>query len=225
MNELLPIGKPMKKLVLYSDQIVPDAENVDRELAALLAKPNPSIGYIPCSSDPQRYYYQVCQGYYARLGMTLSTYFELDQAYEPERLEALLACDAIHLSGGNTYYFLYWLRLRGMLAPLRRYVSRGGVLIGVSAGSILMTPDITTSSFCGDEPLPGQTGYGALNLVDFEFIPHFGQIRADLAAFQAHSLARQRVVYACCDGGGIIVEGDQVKCIGDVTMIVNGEIA
>ncbi len=214
----------MRRLVLYSDQVLPETEKVDQELAALLGTSNPTIGFIPSSADPQRTYYEERRVYYARLGMTLSVYFELE-AYNPDRLEALLACDAIHLTGGNTYYFLHWLRKRDMLAPLRRYVARGGVLIGVSAGAILMTPDIATAALCGDEPLEGETDLAALHLVDFAFVPHFGGIPYDLLALQAYSRGRQVVVYACRDGDGVVVEDDQVKCIGDVTMIVNGELA
>ena len=136
----------MKKLILYSDQIPYISEKIDKELVTLLDKSNPIIDYIPSCADPQRKYYRDRQAYYSRLGMNLEVYFELDEEYHPDMLETLLSCDAIHLSGGNTYYFLYWLRTREMLLPLRQYVSHGGVLIGVSAGSILMTPDISTST-------------------------------------------------------------------------------
>jgi dipeptidase E len=112
-----------------------------------------------------------------------------------------------------------------MLAPLRQYAARGGVLIGVSAGAILMTPDIATAALCGDEPLEGETDLAALHLVDFAFVPHFGEIPCDLVALQAYSRSRQAVLYACRDGDGIVVEDDQVKCIGDVLVIVNGELA
>ena len=214
----------MRRLVLYSDQILPETEKVDRELAALLGKPNPTIGYIPSSTDTRWEYYEERRVYYARLGMTLSTCFGLEEAYDPNQLEVLLACDAIHLTGGNTYCFLHWLRKRAMLAPLRQYVARGGVLIGVSAGAILMTPDIATAALCGDEPLEGETDLTALQLVDFAFVPHHGEIPPDLVALQAYSRARPEAVYACRDGDGIVVEDDQVKCIGDVTVIANGEL-
>jgi len=214
----------MKKLVFYSDQVLPEADKVGQALVALLDKSQPRIGYIPSRADPQRTYYEGRRAYYARLGLTMATYFELDEAYDPARLDDLLACDAIHLSGGNTYYFLHWLRRRGMLAPLRRYVAEGGVLVGVSAGAILMTPDIGTAALCGDEPLPGESDLAALHLVDFTFVPHLGEIPADLAALQAYSHEHQGVLYACRDGEGVVVDGDQVTCIGDVTVIINGEL-
>ena len=94
----------MKKLILYSDQVPSTSEKIDNELVTLLGKPDPIIGYIPSCADPQRKYYKERQEYYSRLGMDLKIYFELDEDYHSDLLESLLSCDAIHLSGGNTYY-------------------------------------------------------------------------------------------------------------------------
>lgn len=52
----------MKKLVLYSDQEIPENAKVDEKLLALLNKPNPVIGYIPSASDPERKFYELKRG-------------------------------------------------------------------------------------------------------------------------------------------------------------------
>lgn len=209
----------MKKLVLYSDQIPSVSNKIDKELVAILGKSNPIIGYIPSNADPQRKYYNERQEYYSRLGIDLRVYFELDKEYHPNLLESLLSCNAIHLSGGNTYYFLYWLRKREMLEPLREYVVKGGVLIGVSAGSILMSPDISICPLYINEPIEVETDFAALNLVDFAFAPHFGERSPDLAALREYSRERRTVVYACRDSGGIVIIDDNVNCIGDVVKV------
>ncbi len=211
----------MKKLVLYSDQIPSVSDKIDKELVTLLGKSNPIIGYIPSKADPQRKYYNERQVYYSRLGMDLKVYFELDKEYHPNLLESLLSCDAIHLSGGNTYYFLRWLRKREMLETLRQYVKRGGVLVGVSAGSMLMSPDISICPLYINEPIEVETDFSALNLVNFAFAPHYGSRRMSttISALRKYSLDHQIVVYACQDSGGIVVTDDNVKCIGDVYKI------
>ncbi|MFH0768156.1 MAG: Type 1 glutamine amidotransferase-like domain-containing protein [Chloroflexota bacterium] len=209
----------MKKLVLYSDQIPSVADKIDKELVTILGKSNPIIGYIPSNADPQRKYYNERQAYYSRLGMDLKVYFELDKEYHSNLLESLLSCDAIHISGGNTYYFLYWLRKRKMLLPLRQYVKRGGVLIGVSAGSILMSPDISICPLYVNESMEVETDFSALNLVDFAFAPHFGERSPGLAALREYSREHRTVVYACRDSGGIVVIDDNVKCVGDVVKV------
>lgn len=209
----------MKKLVLYSDQIPPLTNKIDSELKTLFNKTNPKIGFIPSSSDPERKYYKERKAFYYQLNMDLSVYFELDKEWKPDLLDSLLECDAIHLSGGNTYYFLHWLRRRNMMDTLVQYVARGGVLIGVSAGSILMTPDISTSRLCGDALIAGETDFSGLGLVDFGFAPHFGDKEYDQAALRKYSREHGTVVYACRDSGGIVVVDDEVKCIGDVIPI------
>jgi len=209
----------MKKLVLYSDQIPALRNSVDKELKNLFSKSRPRIGFIPSSSDPERKYYNDRQAFYNQLGMDLQVYFELDIDWKPDQLKPLLDCDAIHLSGGNTYYFLSWLRRRNMMDTLVRYVARGGILIGVSAGSILMTPDISTSSICGDELIQGETDFTGLGLVDFAFVPHFGNRSFTLADLKQYSREKQRVIYAARDSGAIIVIGNTVKCIGDVIRV------
>jgi dipeptidase E len=58
---------------------------------------------------------------------------------------------------------------------LRQYVARGGVLIRVSAGAILMTPDIRTTLLCGDTLPAEEIEPRGLGLVDFAFVPHLGR--------------------------------------------------
>jgi dipeptidase E len=210
----------VKKLVLYSDQIPLISSKIDLEMLALLNNPNPRIGLIPSSADRQLLHYNERREYYSRLGISLEVYFELDEKYHSNTLDTLLSCDAIHLSGGNTYYFLYWLRKRNMMDTLIQYVSQGGVLIGVSAGSILMTPDISTSALRGKStPIEGETDYSGLNLVNFSFLPHCNDISLILDKIRKYSQDHQSVVYAAKDSGGIIVNDDNIRCIGDVCKI------
>ena len=211
----------MRKLVLYSEQILPETAAIDQRLLALMGKERPRIGYIPSAADPERKYYREQQTYYAQYGITMPVYLELDRDYDPSQVAPLFACDAIHLSGGNTFYFLYWLRQHNLLAPLRRYVARGGVLIGVSAGAILMTPDISTSLFCGDTPVEQLKDYAGLALVDFAFVPHFGELAADQSDLETYSQQHHVTVYGCPDGAGIVVNGDQIECIGEVVIVVD----
>jgi len=209
----------MKRLVLHSDQIIPESDKVEREWLATLGKTHPTIGYIPSSNDPDRLFFRARQAYYARYGAEVAIYFELDLAYMPERLAALLACDAIHLSGGNTFYFLHWLRQRAMLGALRRYVSKGGLLIGVSAGAILMTANIGISALYGDTPLEGDSDWSGLGLVDFAFLPHIDSLSGGMKAVQEIARRLQVTVYACRDGDGLIVQEHQIRCIGNLIVV------
>lgn len=217
----------VRKLVLYSDQVIPENAKVDQRLLSLLGKQHPVMGYIPASSDPDRIWFSQARAYYETLGIDLSEYFELDVDYRPQMLDRLLACDAIHLTGGNTFHFLYWLRARGMLGPLREYVARGGTLVGASAGSILMTPEIGSSILCDDAPLAGEemADLSALGLVDFAFLPHINHMDSVPSLLEEYSRTHHCVIYGCPDGDGIVVDGEQIELLGNIQKADNGVLA
>jgi dipeptidase E len=76
----------MKRLVLHSNQIAPEADKVERGWLALLEKAHPIIGYIPSSGDPERFFLRAQEAYYARHGVKIGVYFELEVAEAMVRL-------------------------------------------------------------------------------------------------------------------------------------------
>ena len=213
-----------RKLALYSDQQINQSLKMDEQLLNLIGKSHPIIGYIPSSADPERKWFKQQQSYYKSLGADLSVYFELETEYEPGKTKDLFACDAIHLSGGSTYNFLYWLRQRGFISILHDYVEISGVLIGVSAGAILMTPEISTTHICGEEPSHSLNDLSGLNLVDFAFLPHINQIESPEAKLIEYSISHGRKIFGCHDGDGIIVDSDNIEYIGNLMLAESGNL-
>lgn len=211
----------MKRLVLYSDQMIEENKKIDEELLKLIGKENPRIGYIASASEKDRKYYNQKVEYYQKLGVENLLYFDLDQEYDASKVDELLSCDAIHLSGGNTYYFLHSIKKRNFIPLLNEYVSSGKVLIGISAGSILMSEAIDIAQF-GDDNFLNLKDTRSLGLVDFEFFPHWNKAYSYLAEVKEYSKIYHKIVYACKDGDGIIVENDKVRFLGDILKIENG---
>lgn len=143
-------------------------------------------------------------------------------------VKLLLSSDVVYLSGGNTFHYLMHLRRSGLFPALRKYADRGGVLAGLSAGAILMTPNIGLAAypdFDRDEnevALP-ESRWSALNLVDFEFFPHYRRSRRYREALQSYSERSRFPLYACSDGSGIVVEGDRFTAHGDVWLFDRGQ--
>lgn len=204
--------------MLYSDQIRPTTSLLDERMLDLIGRDRPTIGYLPSSSDPERKWYRECQNYYAQCGADLNLYFGLDKTYDPAKLESLMSRDAIHLSGGNTYLFYQRLAKHDMLQPLRQFASEGGVLIGVSAGAILMTSYIATSRLCGDTAIEDVPDDAGLGLVEFAFVPHVGRFDIGTQELLQCSQALNTTVYGCSDGGGLIVDDGEIECIGGVVV-------
>ena len=142
--------------------------------------------------------------------------------------KVLLSSDVVYLSGGNTFHYLMHLRRSGLFPVLRQFADRGGVLAGLSAGALLTTPNISLASypaFDRDENEVGlpESRWGALDLVDFEFFPHYRTSRRYREALQSYSKRSRFPLYACSDGSGIVVEGDRFTAHGDVWLFDRGQ--
>ena len=191
--------------------------------------------YVPFTADGARPFYRRFVTRYSRFGATDFHCVAPDDpslAREgPERRQVLAeiaASDVVYLAGGNTFHFLHHLRRSGLLAPLERFARRGGVVAGLSAGGILLTPHIGLAAypeFDRDEDEIGLSPRAcrALGLVDFEFFPHFRRSKRYRDALATYSQSSGRALYACRDGSGIVVEGDRFTAHGEVWLFDRGQ--
>lgn len=214
----------MVNLVMYSDQFIPENDKVDARLLDLFTERGQQIGYVPSGPEPDRRFYRERQEYYARLGLDLSVFFDTSSPFDEASLTTLLDCDAIHLSGGNTRAFLHLLKANGLLGVLAQWTRNGGLLIGTSAGAILMTPTVALDAmFSGEDPKAVHDS-GALDLVPFEFFPHLNKSADYMPQLLAYSAETSKRIAACKDGDGVVVNGDAVESVGDIVWITNGAI-
>ena len=199
------------------------------------AKAQIRMTYLAFTADgASHYYHRFVRRYKAFGGTDFHCLAADDPAFaRPGRARTqankiLMASDVVYLSGGNTFHYLMHLRRSGLFGVLRRFADRGGVLAGLSAGAILATPNIGLAaypSFDRDEnevELP-ESRWGALDLVDFEFFPHFRTSRKIRDALLFYSEKSNFPLYACRDGSGIVVEGDRFLAHGDVWLFDRGQ--
>lgn len=211
-------------LALYSDQIIPENDRLDRRLLDMLERQGRGrrFGYVASGPDPERRFFDDRQAYYRRHGIELDLFFDLDMPHDERDLGDLLRCDAIHLSGGHTAGFLGRMRQSGFLDVVREWALGGGVLVGTSAGAILTTPTIAVDAlFSGGRPEDVSNGE-ALRLVPFEFFPHLNADPAFLPALVRYSRHAVRPIIACRDGDGILVDRGRVEFVGEPLWIADG---
>jgi dipeptidase E len=94
--------------------------------------------------------------------------------------------DAIIVGGGNKFYLSYWIERSGLSDILPQLIEQGKVYVGVSAGSMMVTPALNfdrdrfqkTGIYYDDEfreEMPSSAGSAkTLDLVDFVIRPHLG---------------------------------------------------
>ena len=207
---------------LYSDQFIAENAPMDRRLAALILSRGNHIGYIASAPEPQREFFDEKRQYYLNYGPSLDPFVDLDALAGDDEIGRLFSCNAIHLTGGHTGDFLRRLRQSGMLERLRAWALEDGILVGTSAGAILMTPTIAADAlFTGGSPEAVRDG-AALDLVPFEFFPHLNDDPGYLPALLRYSETMVNSIVACRDGEGLIVGNGLVEVFGAPLMISGG---
>lgn len=209
----------MIRLVLLSEWKESLPSDLEQRIVNLVGKDKPKLGYIPSRTDPERTYFYPAKQQLDQVGFVDYLYFDVDEAFEKKLLGNLGNCDAIFLSGGNTFHFLSRLRERNMLSWLRDYVKNGGVLIGVSAGAMILTENILAADYVDAKYLAGSSlhpsEYGGAALAGFHFYPHWQGDSRQMEAIEALK-EKGRKIYACPDGSGIVIEGDKREHFGHV---------
>jgi dipeptidase E len=76
--------------------------------------------------------------------------------------------DVLLVNGGDPLYLCYWMRQSG-LADLLSELGRETVYVGLSAGSMVMTPNIGEDFVGWKSPTGGDR---TLGMVDFSIFPH-----------------------------------------------------
>jgi dipeptidase E len=234
---------PRRHIVLYSGgQERRNALIHESLLALALRRPGKRarkeeirMTYLAFTAEGAGAYYRRFERRYKAFGATEFNCLAADDpalgqpgAARRHAIASLLASDVVYLSGGNTFHFLAHLRRSCLFSALQTFADHGGVLAGLSAGAILTTPHIGLAAypaFDRDEnevELP-ESRWGALDLVDFEFFPHYRTSRRYRDALLHYSRTSRFPVYACRDGSGIVVERDRLTAHGEVWLFDRGQ--
>jgi len=212
------------RLIFYSKWGILRAEKVDLEFINLLKDKKSQIGYISFA-DKQRTYFKQFENYYRKYGLRNFYCFNLEKS-NSKTTAILFRSQSIFLPGGNSYSFLSLLKKKRIFSLLEKYVNKGGILVGMSAGAIIMTPNINLAgipSFDSDENKINLKSLKALGLVKFEFLPHFKKNKAYIKEVLDYSKKTKNIIYACPDGSGIKVDGEKVVFIDKIFKFQNGK--
>lgn len=177
-----------------------------------------SITYIPYCFDRSDIYFNRFKKRYSRFGFTDFHMVHADRKIVKTDIEKMLNSDVVYIAGGNTFYILHHLKASGIFSMLQVYAKTGGILAGLSAGAIILTPDIDLAGypdFDRDENEVGIEDHKSLNLVEFEFFPHFNHRNYRLiGALKKHASIKQRSIIASTDGCGVVIDNGLGHFIG-----------
>jgi dipeptidase E len=214
------------KLVFYSSGEPKDNLELDKIMLSQMAPTDPQITFIPSESSESEIHFQDFIKQYQKLGVQHFIHMPIDIPIHETMINKALQGDIIHLSGGNTYYFLHHLKRSNLLGKLKKFVASGGILTGTSAGGIIMTPSITTAGFptfdCDDNYI-SLKNLTAMSLVNFEFFPHYKKSKRYDQELASYSKKSRLPLLACPDGTGVIINGDVSMVCGKLSCFYQGK--
>ncbi|WP_062270123.1 Type 1 glutamine amidotransferase-like domain-containing protein [Endozoicomonas arenosclerae] len=206
-------------LALLSDQDSPSSQAAIKRLIGHLNLDSTTAAYIASMPDPDRIFFRNTQAIYRSSGIDLDTYIDLETGFSEALMEEVLQKPLIHLSGGDTFRFLHSLKARKLEKSLTEFAKKGGALIGVSAGAMLMTPSIESARLCGDQNRIELNDLSALNLVDFQFTPHATKNSNEREAAKQLANKHKKSIFLCSDGEGILQLDDCVSILGEPVQV------
>lgn len=217
------------RLVLYSGGQLRSNHRLHQKVVELArqksGKKSLSMTYIPFCGENAGIFYHRAKRRFRANGVKDFFCLNVDDSPHPNKIKKALQSDIIYLAGGNTFYFLKHLRESGMLPRLKAFAKKGGVIAGLSAGGLIMSPTVALAADEGlgpDENDVGLKNFRSLGLFQFEFSPHFEARPKEIRAHLAYSKKTRYPVYAVADGSGVVIDGNDILIYGDATIFHQG---
>ncbi|MGW1226864.1 dipeptidase PepE [Streptomyces sp. NPDC001478] len=137
----------------------------------------------------------------------------------PDPVDALAACDAVFIGGGNSFRLLSALYRTGLREAVADAVRAGLPYMGASAGTNMAAPTLRTTN---DMPIVCPPSFETLGLVPFQINPHY--LDPDPASTHKGETREERLtefleendvpVLGLREGGWLRVEGDRARVLG-----------
>ena len=207
----------MKKLLLTSAGIVPE---IKKEFISLLPKKPEEIKVVfittaayGCSGGINSFFVEEAHRSLRDCGIKSIEDVDIKDKNKAELAKIVFSTDVVLVNGGNTFYLLYWLKKSGFDQIIQDFVNKGGLYVGVSAGSYIACPTIEAAGWKhADNNKVKITDLTALNLVPFLITAHFQESYGEIVD-KAAKLTKYPIV-ALSDTQAVLVLGDVFKIIG-----------
>lgn len=163
--------------------------------------------FIPTASRTEEELKYVAESRQELIGLGIGDIVTLNLDH-PVTADEIKSADVVYVCGGNTFYLLKKIRESGLDKLLPDFQ---GLYVGVSAGSIVVGPNIEVAGPWdeNDVELSDTTG---MKMTDFAVVPHYQ--RKDQAVVQDFKKRANYEIVELTDNQAVLVDGGQRKIIG-----------
>lgn len=162
----------MKKLLLTSDGLT--STNIRNKFFELIDKKASDIKllFIPTAAKETEYI-EYSKQQIISAGIDENNLYEYNLDYDI-KVSDLLTYDVIWVNGGNTFYLLQKINESGFKDKVKHVIENGVLYVGVSAGSIVASPNIESAGIQDPNEI-SMTDFTGMNFTDKVVVPHIDE--------------------------------------------------
>lgn len=173
--------------------------------------PHKSVAIVTTAAEGKEdnKYSKLAESQFKELGFDIIDFIDIENDLRAD----FSKYSVIYVCGGNTFKLLKHAREANFKDAIIKLLERGGVYIGVSAGSIILTPTIQIAASVDPEPNDfGITNLEGFGLIDFEVHPHYDPSHdKELAAYEKTTANK---VVRISNSQAVIISGVEQKIVG-----------
>jgi peptidase E len=209
------------KIIVYATNNPEKNQIVDAEVVELLNK-DAKISYVTAKNDPEKKDFEAFKDWYGKLGYKNIACFDLGKDYSLDVEEVALQGNVVCIDDDNPFNTLGMIIKRNLGGKLGEFVKKGGVLIGIGKGGMLIGRAIKNASLLMEdvENTYNVDGGKALEVTNFNLFPHY----KDSEELDEKLLTNSKTtnIIALREGEGIIVWDDDKFIIGEPQLFFLG---
>ncbi len=132
----------MRQIIVAGGGNAEDSRPLDETCVRLLSADGPLL-YLPIAMNPRERSYESCLDWLRSVFSPLGLHNIVMWTDLADKADAALQpFVGVYIGGGNTFKLLHSLKHTGFMNVLRRFIERGGIVYGGSAGAIILGRDI-----------------------------------------------------------------------------------
>lgn len=123
--------------------------------------------------------------------------------------------DIVWISGGNTFYFLYWAEKVGLKEILLGFLDKGGIYAGESAGVVCQIKDLEPIKWADNPDKAPELVKEGMQLTDLVVLPHWNDKKYGpiMEKIKVYYESKNIKPYLFEDGQALIVDGEKIDFI------------
>lgn len=205
----------MKLLLTSTGLTHPEIKNAFKELAGVNLL-NVVVALVPTASRSieELEYVKRSQEELINIGILATNIKIVDFANKADG-KIMRDCNILYVCGGNTFHLLNEVKKNGYETEIKKFINKNKLYVGVSAGTLLVTPNIRIAN---TEPADPNDVYlkdfSSLGIVSFEISPHSPEM-VPFESVEKYAKENKTKIYAISNRTALKVEDDKLEIVGE----------